>query len=144
MKELWDRLGRIRTSRLRVEDAGTTREGSGTVTIRRADHSVIDWEERGTWNDSTGHETSYQDRLRWALNAPAGPLSLFHLRQGDAHPVHLADLRSDGQGRLVPALPHLCADDRYVAEVSSNDDEIKVSWQVTGPKKGYSLERLYR
>ena len=144
MKELWDRLGQVRTSRLRVEDGGTIREGSGTVLIHRADPSVIEWEERGSWSDPAGHATSYHDRLRWKLDTSAGVLSLFHLRQGEAHPVHLADLQDAGEGHFRSPLPHLCADDLYIVDVRTSDSAITMGWKVTGPRKGYRIERVYR
>lgn len=144
MTELWDRLGQVRTSRLRVEGGGTTREGSGTVILHRADPSVIEWEERGSWRDAAGHATAYHDRLRWKLDASAGVLSLFHLRQGDVHPVHLADLQDEGEGHFRSPLPHLCADDLYVVNVRTSDTTITMEWKVTGPKKSYQIERVYR
>lgn len=143
MKELWDRLGQVRTSQLRVEDGGTTREGSGTVSIHRADPSVIEWEERGSWRDQAGHETSYHDRLRWRLDAVAAVLSLYHLRQGEAHPVHLADLQNEGAGRFHSPLPHLCADDTYLAELKLTSGRIELHWDVRGPKKNYRVYRTY-
>ena len=142
MIELWDRLGRVRTSRLRVEDGGTTREGPGTVILHRADPSVIEWEERGSWRDATRQETAYHDRLRWKLDAAAGVLSLYHLRQGE--PVHLADLEEDGEGHFRPPRPHLCADDLYIVDVRTSDTAITMGWKVTGPKKSYQIERVYR
>ncbi len=144
MKELWDRLGRVRASRLWIEEGGTTREGSGTVTIGRADPLVIEWVERGSWKDASGHETPYHDRLRWTLDGADAGLSLYHLRQGVAHPVHLADLRPHDGGSLVPAGAHLCGRDTYIAELRPTGDGIKVIWHVSGPKKSYALERLYR
>ena len=143
MTELWDRLGQVRTSRLRVEDGGTTREGSGTVIIHRADPSVIEWEERGSWRDAAGHATAYHDRLRWRLDVGAGVLSLFHLRQGETHPIHLADLSAGAEGRLVPALPHLCGDDTYLAELELPSGRIELHWEVRGPKKNYRVYRTY-
>ena len=144
MKELWDRLGQVCTSRLRVEDGGTTREGSGTVILRRADPSIIEWEERGSWRDSAGHETAYRDRLRWKLETAVGVLSLYHLRQGEAHPVHLADLQDEGAGHFRSPLPHRCADDLYIVDVRTSDTAITMGWKVTGPKKSYQIERVYR
>ena len=143
MKELWDRLGRVRTSRLRVEDGGTTREGSGTVIIHRAGPSVVEWEERGSWRDAAGHATTYHDRLRWTLDTSAGVLSLFHLRQGETHPIHLADLSAGAEGRLVPALPHLCGDDTYLAALKVTDGTLELRWDVQGPKKNYRMFRSY-
>ena len=143
MKELWERLGRIRTSRLRVEDGGTIREGSGSVTIGRTDPSVIEWAERGNWRDTAGHETAYHDRLRWTLDGSAGVLSLFHLRQGEAHPVHLADLQDAGAGHFRSPLPHRCADDLYIVDVRTSIAAITMAWKVTGPKKAYQIERVY-
>ena len=143
MNELWDRLGRIRASRLRVEDGGTIREGSGSVTIGRADPSVIEWEERGYWRDSAGHETAYHDRLRWRLAATAGVLSLYHLRQGEAHPIHLADLEEDGEGHFRTPIPHLCADDTYLLELELKGHRIELRWDVQGPKKRYRMVRAY-
>ncbi|HVX87982.1 MAG TPA: DUF6314 family protein [Gemmatimonadales bacterium] len=144
MKELWDRLGRVRASRLRVEEGGTTREGSGLVTIDRPDPFVIEWEERGSWRNEEGRETPYHDRLRWTLHAPAGVVSLHHLRQGEARPVHLADLRADGEDRFVPLLPHLCASDTYLADLHALAEGVRITWRVSGPTKSYSLVREYR
>ena len=143
MNELWDRLGRIRTSRLRVEDGGTMREGSGTVTVDRPDPFCIAWDERGTWSDAPGHMMAYRDRLRWTWDSARGILVLHHARRGDDSAVHLGDLAQGPDGTWRSLAPHLCGRDQYVVEVVVRREEMIVEWTVAGPKKGYTLRRRY-
>lgn len=143
MKELWDRLGRVRESRLRVVEGDTRREGSGTVTIGRADPSVLEWEERGSWRDAEGRETTYSDRLRWTLSPEGDQVTLSHLRRGHSAPIHLGDLRFAGDARYRVLDPHTCSEDTYLAELTVKGDWIELRWHVQGPKKDYRMVRTY-
>ena len=70
-------------------------------------------------------------------------LQLQHLRRGTERPVHLADLAPAGADRLTSAAPHLCAADRYLAELVVAGDSCELRWQVSGPTKRYSLATTY-
>lgn len=142
--DLWSVLATVRSSRMSAEGDVGSRQGVGTITVRRPDAATIEWEEEGAWQDTAGRETTYTDRLRWTLDGPAHELSLHHLRQGEAHPVHLADLHDAGEGRFLSVLPHRCADDTYLVELRAADEGIRMTWRVSGPRKAYSLERHYR
>lgn len=141
-EELWTFLGRVRASRFTTEGDVGSRQGSGQVVVRTPDAITIEWEETGLWSEAGERSTHFHDRLRWRRQE--GQLALYHLRHGDEHPVHLADLRDEGEGRFLPTLPHLCAQDTYLAELRASADAIAVKWNISGPKKRYSIERLYR
>jgi len=61
------------------------------------------------------------------------------VRFADGRPFHRLDL-SSGEADIA----HHCADDRYLGRYRVADvDCFTVRWQVTGPRKRYSLATLH-
>lgn len=106
--------------------------------------SLLEWEEAGSWQESDERPTSFRNRLRWRWDVPHDTIRLHHLRLGPDRPVHLVDLVADGPDRLISAAPHLCAADRYLAELILGEGTFELRWQVNGPAKQYSLSTHYR
>lgn len=141
---LWSRLGAVGSVRWEMAAGTSTKQGRGTIIVQCPDPATIDWQEAGQWQDGVGRPTPYRDRLRWTWDPRRAVVSLHHLRQGEGHPIHLADLVDQGDGRFAPLDPHLCAEDTYRVELRVSDEGVRVAWSVTGPNKEYSLERFYR
>lgn len=142
----WAALTRARASRLEAEGRGEAgdrwiRRGTGEITVHPAGPSLLEWEESGHWQAGEERPTSFRNRLRWTWDVPRDTIVLHHLRRGT--PVHLADLVLDGPGRLTSTAPHLCAADRYLAELVLGADSCALRWQVSGPTKRYSLSTHY-
>ncbi|HET7042901.1 MAG TPA: DUF6314 family protein [Gemmatimonadales bacterium] len=118
-----------------------TRSGRGSVVARHTGAEVVEWEESGEWTEA-GRSFGYRTALRWTFDG-AG-VHLAHLRRGPAHPVHLATLTRDPAGALIPKAPHLCGDDRYLAELDCVPGALTLHWRATGPAKDYRLSVTYR
>ena len=144
--EAW-RLRLLQITRAALEARGHdgatrwARTGTGRVDVKATGPSTIEWEERGEWTEGAGR-FGYRTRLRWEFDTDG--LRLSHLRRGADAPVHLATLRLDEHGALIPRAPHLCGHDSYLAEVRSDDQGLVLTWHATGPAKDYRLVMTYR
>lgn len=108
--------------------------GSGEVRTETRDGSLL-FHETGTWRSTLPFRNVY----RWTSLDDAR-LRLEHLRGPE--PVHLFDLEPDG---VVwrPAVPHLCDEDVYTAELRTTTDGIELRWTITGPQKRSTLRYSY-
>ena len=121
--------------------ASWARTGRGRVAAEATGPSTVEWEERGEWTEGAV-PFGYRTRLRWELDGEE--LHLSHLRRGADAPVHLATLRLDEHGALIPRAPHLCGQDSYLAGVRSDAQGFVLTWHATGPTKDYRLVTSYR
>ena len=85
---------------------------------------------RGNWQNQN---LSFSDTLRWTLTLDY--LSLEHLRFGENNPIKLVHLALIKDKVLKSISPHLCGQDCYAAELSWNEKEIDLTWDIQDLKK---------
>jgi Family of unknown function (DUF6314) len=116
----------------RVVDLRTGREGefAGTAQFEPADGGLR-WDERG--------------RLRLGgFDGPAGR-RLLVMRTGDGWMVAFADGRPFHALDLASGVEYRCGDDLYTGEYRRHGaDELRVRWDVTGPRKRQRIRSIYR
>lgn len=130
---------------------GEMKGRSGTVATGRAEGAVewlnghpdeITWREHGHWVDGPLAGTRFSSAYAWQRH-PDGTLSIAHTRFGIDRPVALVDLIETRPGVWRSARPHLCAEDRYAAELVTDARVATLTWTVTGPTTDYILSARY-
>ena len=152
IERLWSRLRGTRFVTVEVGAEAQGRSGAGTEGLDGVAEGEVEWvnvkpnevtwRERGRWVSGQLSGTRFSSAYAWRRN-DAGVLSIAHLRLGPDHPVELVDLTESPDGCWRSAAPHLCADDRYSAEVRLEGRVVMVKWTVTGPTTDYTLRARY-
>lgn len=152
IERLWARLRGTRFVTVEVERGREGRNVGGSEGVDGvADGEVewvnvkpdeVTWRERGRWTIGPLSGTRFCSAYAWR-RTDAGVLSIAHLRLGPDHPVELVDLTESPDGCWRSADPHLCAEDRYSAEVRLVGRKVEVKWTVSGPTTGYLLTATY-
>ena len=152
IERLWSRLRGTRFVTVEVDGGADGRRGGGSEGLEGVAEGEVEWvnvkpnevtwRERGRWVSGQLSGTRFSTAYAWRRN-DAGVLSIAHLRLGPDHPVELVDLTESPDGCWRSASPHLCAEDRYSAEVRLEGRVVMVKWTVTGPTTDYTLRARY-
>jgi hypothetical protein len=103
----------------------------------------LTFNEKGHWKGRTGPSVSFSNIFRWTLDRTAEVISLEHLRRGLDHPVFLFHLVPTSEYSLSSIHSHLCDDDSYFGQVDFDEQGLRLSWRVIGPKKNETIEYFY-
>lgn len=145
--EAWQRLRTVRELSFEarsgaIPNTGWNGRGEGTVQIVAAEDLTTIFHEKGLWAPDVGRPFPFNNTYRWTLDSAACFIRLEHLRFGPEHPVYLFDLIPAGQ-TLVSAEPHVCRNDLYAAQMTFDQQFIRLSWTIIGPTKNESIGYCY-
>lgn len=144
----WEKLKTIRhftrnaNSRSRSESQWQGK-GQGEVLVSQPSHTVLVFQERGSWDVAGGSQIDFSNTFRWTLDHSTCMISLEHLRLGADHPVFLFHLAPSGKNILSSVESHLCEEDAYLATVPWDRYSIRLNWRVIGPKKNEEMQSCY-
>lgn len=146
--EAWERLRKMRelTFVARSHSAiatGWNGVGKGTVLVDLLDPVTMVFHERGAWTPDGGQEINFRNVFRWTLDSEGRSIRLEHLRFGADNPVYLFDLVPVCAEALEATEPHVCREDLYAARMEYDQDVIRLSWTITGPRKNESIAYVY-
>jgi len=125
------------------DEGGWNGKGQGEVIPSRSSHTVLIFNEKGTWQGKQGVDVSFSNVFRWTLDRDAEMISLEHLRYGSEHPVFLFHLTPSGKHSLSSIDSHLCEGDTYFGQIHFDQYSLRLNWRVIGPKKNEELDYYY-
>ena len=135
MDSFWAILETIRFLEIQSQTFGY---GNGLVRVEKEPEDQIIFYETGAWDSGV----CFFNTLRWKKERDW--ISLEHLRQGKDQPVSLLQFRSSGAGCLNAMQPHLCTQDSYNGRIEFSQAEIRLTWNIQGPRKNETLIQIYR
>jgi Family of unknown function (DUF6314) len=123
---------------------GWNGSGRGAVQIEAVESGVILFHERGAWSPDGGRQSAFSNVFRWTADSDGRFIRLEHLRFGPEHPVYLFDLVSVDNGILESSEPHVCREDLYAARMECDEQAVRLTWTINGPKKAENISYIYR
>ncbi|KIC72367.1 Uncharacterized protein DB42_DE00130 [Neochlamydia sp. EPS4] len=122
---------------------GWNGQGRGEVKVTKQSHTLLIFDEKGTWHNQQGMQFNFYNIFRWGLDLKACKISLEHLRQGANRPIFLL--------HLVPSNPHLlsslnsyfCKQDIYSGKVYFEPFSFQLTWRIKGPHKNEQIAYSY-
>ncbi len=144
----WKRLSNVRSLTFisvakGKSETGWNGKGKALVQLVRENTSTLVFQEKGTWVDKNEQEFDFSNSFRWTLDLSLGSISLEHLRHGPNRPVFLFYLTPSGEKSLESIDSCLCDSDTYLGQVRFDENTIRLSWRVIGPKKNEEIDRFY-
>lgn len=124
------------------EGEGWNGRGQGEVSVSKEGEYVLIFSEKGSWLGKQG-EISFSNSFRWTLDRFAGIISLEHLRRGVTQPVFLFHLTPTSSQTLSSVDSHLCGGDTYFGQIYLDQQSLRLTWRVIGPKKNEELNYYY-
>ena len=118
-------------------------QGKGQVLVASEENNCLIFKEKGTWEGKLSKEIGFSNIFRWTLDKEMGLISLEHLRRGSANPVFLFHLAPTGQRLLSSVDSHLCDGDVYFGRMLFDQQSLRLTWRVIGPKKNEELDYFY-
>jgi hypothetical protein len=148
VEEAWSRLRTARELSFEARSRSTPNtgwngRGEGTVQVEQAEALATIFYEKGSWTPEIGRPVPFSNVFRWMLDPEGSFIRLEHLRFGVDHPVYLFDLVPADERTLVSSEPHVCREDLYAARMEFEQQVIRLSWTITGPKKNESIGYSY-
>jgi hypothetical protein len=144
-QELWRRLGLITSLKFIATGpvaGGWNGRGEGSVFVESQGNAVILFHETGAWWPDGGNSSRFRNVFRWT-RLDDGSLRLEHLRFGIEHAVYLFDLIPASDNEWASALPHVCREDCYTAELHIAEMNLQLSWSIDGPRKREKINYHY-
>lgn len=143
----WEKLSTIKHLTLHRKtihkEGNGNRKGKGEVVVTKEGHTILIFNERGSWETKDGPEIDFSNTFRWTLDRKTGLISLEHLRMGFNHPVFLFHLTPTSDNLLASVDSHLCEEDAYMSQIFWDRRSVRLMWRVIGPKKNEELEYFY-
>jgi hypothetical protein len=144
----WEKLKTIRKvafhARTQSKEAhGWDGKGKGEVVVMVEGPNCLIFKEKGSWEGKMGKEIGFSNVFRWTLDKEMSLISLDHLRRGWSNPVFLFHLAPTGQRLLSSIDSHLCEGDAYFGRMHFDNQSLRLSWRVIGPRKNEELDYYY-
>lgn len=148
VQQAWSQLRMVRELSFEarshsIPNTGWNGRGEGAVEVEEPESLTTIFYENGTWTPDVGRPIEFRNVFRWTLDPDVRFIRLEHLRFGTEHPVYLFDLIPANERRLVSSEPHVCREDLYAARMEFDQQAIRLSWTITGPRKNESIAYLY-
>lgn len=125
------------------EESGWNGKGKGEVVVTRDGSCIMNFNEKGVWQNKQSGEIGFSNVFRWTLDRDAGVISLEHLRRGPDRPVFLFHLAPSGKHSLSSVDSHLCEGDAYFGQIHFDRHALRLNWRVIGPKKNEEIDYFY-
>ena len=130
-----DFAGTWRLTRVIADALGPDGKFAGRAVLEPAGPGWLDYREAGTLTLAGGGTFQAERRYRWIFEGARVAVSF-----ADGRPFHA--FRPEGAGA---GTDHPCGDDLYRVTVDFTAwPEWRTVWRVTGPRKDYRMESLYR
>lgn len=127
-----------------VPNTGWNGSAKGVVQVETVEAGVILFHERGAWTPEVGRQTTFTNVFRWTADPDACFIRLEHLRFGPDDPVYLFDLVPVDEAVLESSEPHVCREDLYAARMEFDEETVRLTWTINGPKKAETISYTYR
>lgn len=144
--DVWKRLNSVRHLAFHATSkskSGWNGNGKATIETTKEGPNVLIFHEKGSWIGKNGHKTDFSNVFRWTLDSETKVLSLEHLRHGIQNPVFLFHLAPAANHCLSSIDSHLCKDDAYFGKISLDNDSLRLTFRVIGPKKNEEIQTYY-
>jgi hypothetical protein len=145
LENFWERLKSVRELTLSAHsysenETGWKGRGRGKVLVA-SKATFLTFQEKGIWEEPN---RVFSNTFRWTLDLPAERISLEHLRLGPHQPVFLFHLAPTTSHLLASVDAHVCGRDAYSAQIAWDQESIRLSWRVQGPKKNEEVNCHYK
>lgn len=121
---------------------GWNGSGNGTVSTKVKQDCVFFKEDGFFKLDISSQQTKISNEYIWKQISP-NKIKLSHARFGYDNAVTLFNLIKISDNIWQSEEAHVCVDDLYSAKLTIKEDLIKLSWNISGPKKDETIEYLY-
>ncbi|ABK90569.1 hypothetical protein IBE20_08730 [Francisella tularensis subsp. novicida] len=122
---------------------GWNGHGHGTVIVQQNDNTITFKEDGSFKLDSSTKVLSISNEYIWQ-KIDTNRISLSHARFGYSNLVKLFDLIRIDDNLWQSEQEHVCVDDLYSAVIEIFTDQIKLDWQILGPKKDEKITYNYK
>jgi hypothetical protein len=116
----------------------------GSVQLSKRSDNILYYEEYGTLHLINGEKLSAERKYIYELSPKDGLLYIYYndpWRQGDT--LHCLEFARRGT-RIVASHKHKCGDDVYAVTFEMiTSESIEINYQVTGPKKNYTIQSMF-
>lgn len=143
----WEKLKKIKqltviSKSYLGEESGRNLQGKGEVT-QECQEGVILFHEKGVWRGRNHEEISFSNGFRFTIDRSHCLLSIEHIRRGVENPVFIFHLAPSGKQKLTSIDSHFCTPDAYFGQMSYDENTLKLSWRVIGPRKNEEIDYYY-
>lgn len=151
LSTIWKRLQEINTLELDAAENFRSQNNQpawsgrarGQVFVSAPDKETLIFDETGEWDFTEKPKIKFFNIYRWR-KAENEILELSHLRQGVDSPVHLLNFKQVSEIFWRSESPHVCREDLYSADLSLEENAIRLSWTIDGPAKKQKVECIYK
>lgn len=116
--------------------------GKGSVTIKQQNNKII-FKENGVLKLVDSQRLiNIENEYVWE-QLDTKRIRLYHSRFGYDNLVTLFDLIPIEKNCWLSENKHVCVDDLYSAKLNFSNNQVKLDWKISGPKKDESIKYKY-